>query len=161
MRNSTNFWATNELARRTATPQQLAPEEGASEQSRRAHHSPESANDQEAEEGGGEPEMAENEEKPISRNTETRKSRQSLETTKRAKPKESAQNGSSMRNSCFLSMPRENLVSAKKIASECGGDITARAVLRWAKQGRIPCVRVNQRVIRFDPVAVRRKLTGK
>lgn len=58
-------------------------------------------------------------------------------------------------------MPKVALVSAEEIARQCGGDITGRAVLRWAKLKRIPCVKINKRVIRFDPVAVRKKLTGK
>lgn len=58
-------------------------------------------------------------------------------------------------------MPKVALVSADEIARQCGGDITGRAVLRWAKLKRIPCVRVNKRVVRFDPVAVRRKLEAR
>lgn len=55
----------------------------------------------------------------------------------------------------------EALVSANEIAKNCGGGITGRAVLRWAKAGRIPFVKINARVIRFDPEQVRKRLLSK
>lgn len=61
-------------------------------------------------------------------------------------------------NRAILSMPADPLVSAKDIALSVGGGVTARTVIRWAKMERIPCVRVNARVIRFDCAAVRKKL---
>ncbi len=42
------------------------------------------------------------------------------------------------------------LKTAEQIAEIVGGNVKARAILRWANLGLIPSVRVNQRVIRFD-----------
>ncbi len=55
----------------------------------------------------------------------------------------------------------EPLVSAATIAKMCGEGITSRTVLRWAKLKRIPCVRVNDRVIRFDMADVRKTLKAR
>lgn len=52
----------------------------------------------------------------------------------------------------------ETLVSAREIATQCGKDVNPRAILRWAKAGRIPSIRINARVIKFDPVKVREAL---
>ncbi len=55
-------------------------------------------------------------------------------------------------------MPKQALVSASTIAKDVGEGLTKRAVLRWARLNRIPSIRINKRVIRFDPVAVRKRL---
>lgn len=58
-------------------------------------------------------------------------------------------------------MPEMNLVSAKDIAESLGSGITERAVLRWARQDRIPCVRINKRVVRFDVDEVKKTLKAR
>ncbi len=55
----------------------------------------------------------------------------------------------------------ESLVSAKTVAKMCGGGITSRTIIRWAKLKRIPCVRINKRVVRFDIEEVRNWLEKK
>jgi hypothetical protein len=49
--------------------------------------------------------------------------------------------------------PSETFVSAEVVAKRYG--VTSRAVLLWAAQGIIPCVRIGPKTVRFSLGAVR------
>lgn len=50
-----------------------------------------------------------------------------------------------------------SLISAELLASQLG--VTPRTVRDWARKGKIPCVRISPKVIRFNPEAVLRTFT--
>lgn len=52
----------------------------------------------------------------------------------------------------------EIFVSAEVIAKRYS--VTSRAVLLWAAAGVIPCVRIGQKTVRFNPAAVRAAIEG-
>lgn len=52
-----------------------------------------------------------------------------------------------------------SLETAEELAKRYDGKFTKRTILKWAKKGWIPSTRVNARVILFDPVVVKRKLS--
>ena len=54
--------------------------------------------------------------------------------------------------------PSEIFVSAEVIAKRYS--VTSRAVLLWAAQGIIPSIRIGQKTVRFNIVAVRSALEG-
>lgn len=54
--------------------------------------------------------------------------------------------------------PSEFFVSADHIAKRYS--VTSRAVLLWAASGIIPSIRIGQKTVRFNPVAVRAAIEG-
>lgn len=54
--------------------------------------------------------------------------------------------------------PSEFFVSADHIAKRY--QVTSRAVLLWAAQGVIPSIRIGNKTVRFNPVAVRAAIEG-
>jgi len=50
-----------------------------------------------------------------------------------------------------------DLVTAKTLAEEYG--VRRETILRWAREGLIPSLRISRGVTRFDPGEVRRVLT--
>ncbi|MFM2221098.1 MAG: hypothetical protein RLZZ553_846 [Verrucomicrobiota bacterium] len=54
--------------------------------------------------------------------------------------------------------PSEKFVSAEVIAKRYS--VTSRAVLQWAAQGIIPSIRIGNKTVRFNTIAVRAALEG-
>jgi len=44
------------------------------------------------------------------------------------------------------------LITARELASRLG--VTTNTIHTWARDGRIPCLRVGRKTLRFDPAAV-------